>query len=283
MFSTRFIRSLVSSSDEQQLKLSEADWKLVLDANRDFKEDPRLWKGNSAWGKYLLGKMGRIGCELDFRDSLELCCGNGFLYFSFRELFDLTSGCRFIDLSRSQCDAFALRCETAGVKAPDILCGDIGDLPLGNGSIRLVYGHSFLHHLPDVGKSLGEVARVLKSGGRFVAFHEPTPTAPFLESFPRSLFKDVEMESLTDIWLIRSEVITRLLKAVGFRHINIIPTGLISSLAVTPWQILLAKMGKPYQKDVVPRMKALCDRLDRLMPGKFRVLYGPSLAIIARK
>ena len=45
---------------------------------------------------------------------------------------------------------------------------DAMDLPLRDGSVDLVYGFAFAHHLPDVERFLGEVARVLRPGGRCV-------------------------------------------------------------------------------------------------------------------
>lgn len=43
------------------------------------------------------------------------------------------------------------------------------DLPLEDQSIDVVLSWDFLHHCPDVAKSIDEIARVLRSGGRYVA------------------------------------------------------------------------------------------------------------------
>jgi SAM-dependent methyltransferase len=45
---------------------------------------------------------------------------------------------------------------------------DALDLPLRNDSVDIVYGFAFVHHLPDLDRFFGEVARVLHPGGRAV-------------------------------------------------------------------------------------------------------------------
>lgn len=285
MFSNSLVKSIVSSaSDEASLKLSKDDWHLVLNANKEFSIEKEAWIGNSVWGRYLLNKIGGNVRLFDVADSLELCCGNGFMYFSLKEICKYPSGSsHYIDLSKSQTDAFAERCRLAGVEAPHIICGDIGELPFENESLQLVYGNSFLHHLPDVGRYLREVHRVLEKGGGFIAFHEPTATATFWESFPRSLFRNVDMGSLTDIWLIKSNVITRLLLEAGFNEIKVYPNGLLSSLLVTPWQILLAKLGISCHSNVISAAKTVCDKVERGLPNSVLSRFAPSIAVVARK
>lgn len=282
MFNNPLIRSLATSSNEDALRLSEQDWPVVLNANRVFEEKPTDWKGGRAWGDYLLNKIS--GREpLDFHSSLELCCGNGFLFFSFRDRANLQMGCHFIDLSEVQLRAFIRRCQQSGIPTARVLRGDIGKLPFADGCKRLVYGHSFLHHLPDVGCYLREVMRVLETGGCFIDFHEPTPTAPLLESFPRPLLRRVTTDSLTDIWLIKPEVIVRLLRSAGFSKAEVYPSNLLASFLVVPWQTLLAKLGQPHQSPTLVRLRLWCDKLDRLLPPGVRRRYAPSIAIVAHK
>lgn len=45
---------------------------------------------------------------------------------------------------------------------------DALDLPIRDGSVDLVYGFAFVHHLPDLDRFFSEVARVLRPGGRAV-------------------------------------------------------------------------------------------------------------------
>jgi SAM-dependent methyltransferase len=45
---------------------------------------------------------------------------------------------------------------------------DALDLPIRDETVDIVYGFAFVHHLPDLDRFLGEVARVLRPGGRAV-------------------------------------------------------------------------------------------------------------------
>ena len=51
---------------------------------------------------------------------------------------------------------------------------DAESLPLADDSCDLVVGHAVLHHIPDVGRAMTEVLRILRPGGRFVITGEPT-------------------------------------------------------------------------------------------------------------
>ena len=283
MFSNPQIRRLATSSNEESLSLSQHDWHLVLNANRNFNEEREHWKGNVTWGRYLLNKIGDDARVVRFQSALELCGGSGFLFFSFRELFAIDSECDFIDISETQLNSFRRRCSEQGTAKPSLVRGDIGMLPFADSSKALVYGHSFLHHLPDVGHCLAEAARVIKPGGYFVAFHEPTRTAPMLESFPRPLLRRIDDSSLTDIWLIRPEVAELLLRRAGFSKVRIYPSGLLASLLVVPWQMVLAKLRRPYQTPFILKLRALCDDAERFLPLSLRLCYSPSIALVAEK
>lgn len=47
------------------------------------------------------------------------------------------------------------------------LCADLCDLPLPDASVDAVVSFQVVEHLPDIGRSLAEVARVLRPGGAF--------------------------------------------------------------------------------------------------------------------
>jgi ubiquinone/menaquinone biosynthesis C-methylase UbiE len=66
-------------------------------------------------------------------------------------------------------------------KYPDIefLEGDVERLPFGDGSFDGVLLGGIVHHLPDPSRCAAEVHRVLRPGGRFVAF-DPNRMNPFM-------------------------------------------------------------------------------------------------------
>ncbi len=57
-------------------------------------------------------------------------------------------------------------------RAPLVVAGDLEQLPLGSGSFDKALCLNAFHHVPDMPKALGEICRVLRSGGRIV-FSEP--------------------------------------------------------------------------------------------------------------
>ena len=61
----------------------------------------------------------------------------------------------------------------------EFLEGDVEQLPFPDGSLDGVLLSGLVHHLPDPTRCAGEVFRVLKSGGSFVAF-DPNRMNPFM-------------------------------------------------------------------------------------------------------
>jgi ubiquinone/menaquinone biosynthesis C-methylase UbiE len=57
--------------------------------------------------------------------------------------------------------------------------GDVEHLPFADGSLDGILLSGLVHHLPDPRRCAGEVFRVLKSGGSFVAF-DPNRMNPFM-------------------------------------------------------------------------------------------------------
>jgi SAM-dependent methyltransferase len=54
-------------------------------------------------------------------------------------------------------------------KGIDARVGDVRELPFADGEFDVVVAAWMLYHVPDLDRALGEIARVLKPGGRFVA------------------------------------------------------------------------------------------------------------------
>jgi len=61
----------------------------------------------------------------------------------------------------------------------EFIAGDIEQLPFADGSLDGVLLSGVVHHLPDPSRCAAEVYRVLRTGGRFVAF-DPNRMNPFM-------------------------------------------------------------------------------------------------------
>jgi SAM-dependent methyltransferase len=59
--------------------------------------------------------------------------------------------------------------ELARERGVDARLGDVQQLPFGDGEFDCVVAAWMLYHVPDLEAALGEIARVLRAGGRFVA------------------------------------------------------------------------------------------------------------------
>lgn len=283
MFSNRLIRGLARTSDESNLRLSKEDWRQVLDANTAFSEPEESERGNGRYAQWLLSKVGAEALS-DANRALELCCGNGFLYFSFREIEARFEDFVYVDISSAQLKAFKRRA-AGSTRMPAMAVADVMHLPFKNGSFDLVFGNSFLHHIPDVELCLREVHRVLVPNGRFVAFHEPTPTAPRLEFFPlhyyRRFRRRADPGSLTDIWLIEPRTLKRLLHQSGFPSVTVSYHGLASAFVAEPLRLLTPRFRGG--TGLVDRVRRRVDELDRVLPQSVLRRFAPSIAVVARR
>jgi SAM-dependent methyltransferase len=111
----------------------------------------------------VLEEVGRVqGKEI-------LLLGNGG---SEKELYFLTQQPKrliFSDLSPHGVRLIRDRLGPDWLKAPvEFAAIDALNLPLVDGSVDLVYGYAFVHHLDDIDRFLAEVHRVLRPGGRCV-------------------------------------------------------------------------------------------------------------------
>jgi SAM-dependent methyltransferase len=78
-------------------------------------------------------------------------------------------GTRYVDcdLSRSSLNLARRGFQVAGLDGR-FLHGDAEHLPFASGSFDLVYSHGVLHHTPDTERSLEEVFRLLRPGGKAI-------------------------------------------------------------------------------------------------------------------
>lgn len=94
------------------------------------------------------------------RRFLEVGCGPGEL--AARVQDDLGAECVAIDISERMV-------ELTRARGVDARVGDVQQLPFPDATFDCVVAAWMLYHVPDVDRALGELARVLRPGGRLVA------------------------------------------------------------------------------------------------------------------
>ena len=94
----------------------------------------------------------------------------------------------------------------------DLRRGDLESLPIDDGRLDAATLMLVLHHVPDPGRALTDVARVLKPGGRLVV----------VDMLPHD--RDSYRQQMGHVWLgFADDQIDRLLTEAGFEKIAIVP------------------------------------------------------------
>lgn len=143
---------------------------------------------------------------------LELGCGMGRYTLLLAEMGIAVEG---LDLSPVLLER--LRAYAGGRRSIPLHCGDISDPPPAlTGRFDVAAGFFVLHHLEDLPRVFGAVARLLKPGGR-VVFLEPNPYNPLyyvqIAITPRMTWRGDR-----GILKMRRGVIFGALQEAGFRH-----------------------------------------------------------------
>jgi SAM-dependent methyltransferase len=98
--------------------------------------------------------------EIEPRRVLEVGCGEGEL----AERVSRELGCDVLALDQSE-----RMVELTRARGVHAVVGDVQALPFADGEFDCAVAAWMLYHVPDVVRALGELARVLRSGGRLVA------------------------------------------------------------------------------------------------------------------
>jgi SAM-dependent methyltransferase len=109
---------------------------------------------------------------LPYDCALELGCGTGFFLLNLIQSGVARRG-SVTDLSPGMVKVAVRNGGSLGLDV-DGRVADAETIPYDHDTFDLVVGHAVLHHIPDVERSLREVLRVLRPGGRFVFAGEPT-------------------------------------------------------------------------------------------------------------
>jgi ubiquinone/menaquinone biosynthesis C-methylase UbiE len=193
-----------------------------------------LWRAHAA-------KLVPPAPERPVRRVLDVGCGPGASAFA---LLDRLPGAEVIGLDRSPRMLARARTRARrepGPRRPSFVLGDALALPLGDGAVDLVTGHSLLYLLPDRTRALAELARVLAPGGA-LSLVEPSArgslaaSAPGLVSRARSVFASSPLDAARLgaallAWRAYSGAVGRIdpdelapqLAAAGFRDVAIAP------------------------------------------------------------
>lgn len=104
---------------------------------------------------------------------LDLGAGSGFLSFPIAKA---NPSCEIVglDIVEKALEANNERAKEEGIDNLSFVCYNGMDFPFEDGSFDMVITRYALHHFPEIEHSIGEVARVLKSGGNFFV-SDPCP------------------------------------------------------------------------------------------------------------
>src|SRR5215211_6265591 len=118
-----------------------------------------------------------------FARSLEIGAGTG--YFSLNLLrAGVVGEATCTDISPGMLRTLEANAERLGLEVQTAAC-DAAELPFGDASFDLIFGHAVLHHLPDLAGSFAEFARVLRPGGTLFFAGEPSRGGDRIAAWPK--------------------------------------------------------------------------------------------------
>jgi ubiquinone/menaquinone biosynthesis C-methylase UbiE len=131
------------------------------------------------------GKLAKaLGGQLGhYERGLEIGAGTGYFGLNMAlagAIDDYTAS----DISPGMLSVLSKTAEVLGVGA-ETQCAEASELPFGDESFDIVFGHAILHHLPDLDGAFREFMRVLRPGGVIAFCGEPSHYGDRLASYPK--------------------------------------------------------------------------------------------------
>jgi SAM-dependent methyltransferase len=127
----------------------------------EYSDEARLRRRASIYGPNDAKQVAlRAVSEAAPESVLEVGCGPG----DFAELVAAETGAAVVAV-----DVSPRMVELARSRGVDARVGDVQDLPFGDGGFDVAVAGWMLYHVPDLPRGLGELARILRPGGRLVA------------------------------------------------------------------------------------------------------------------
>jgi ubiquinone/menaquinone biosynthesis C-methylase UbiE len=121
--------------------------------------------------------------EEPFGDALEIGAGTGYFCLNLLQLGAIERATA-TDISQGMLDALGDSAEGLGLEV-ETLRADAEQLPAGDASFDLAFGHAVLHHLPDLDGALAELHRVLRPGGTLAFCGEPSRCGNVIAAAPK--------------------------------------------------------------------------------------------------
>jgi SAM-dependent methyltransferase len=179
-----------------------------------------------------------------FGDALEIGAGTGYFALNLLQL-GLIERATASDISPGMLAALGRSAKALGLEVETVRT-EAERLPFADERFDLVFGHAVLHHIPDLGRALGEFRRVLRPGGVIAFCGEPSRYGDRLAALPKrggallaplwrlalgaSAAKGPPPESDEDAHELESEVdvhafapaeLARMLDAAGFEAVRV--------------------------------------------------------------
>jgi SAM-dependent methyltransferase len=149
----------------------DAKWGIDLGATGQEQVRAKLEKALGEWP------------ERRFEHGLEIGAGTGYFCLNMLQL-GLVERATATDISDGMLEALRASAARLGLEV-ETASADAARLPFEDASFDLVFGHAVLHHVPDLGRALAELERVLRPGGTLAFCGEPSRYGDVIAAVPK--------------------------------------------------------------------------------------------------